>query len=430
MTLAGLRAGAWLSPSRVAVWAGAVIAVTAGTIAWTLSGHGLDDPAGHPIGTDFVSFWSVSWALHHGFGGVIYAPEALAALERALLRPAATPFYAWQYPPTALFLVYPFGWLPYLLALPVWLAIGLSAYLAALWRILPRPLVLWAGLGFPAVLLTLVHGQNALLTTALLGWALALLWQRPALAGILFGILTFKPQLGLLVPLALLAGGHWRTIAAAAATATGLMAAAALLFGLDSWRDFAHTTALSRAILDQELVPYFKMQSVFAAIRLAGGGLGLAYLCQAAVAAAAAALVCHLWRRPLDPEIKCAALLAATPLASPFFLDYDLMVLAPALAWLARKSLRDGLLPWEAAIYAAAALMPLATRAIGQHTHILVAPVAVAALLAVILRRVAVERRAHSTVSASEAAGAGSDAAAPDDAARRPGRQVKIADIA
>jgi len=146
--------------------------------AWTLSGHRLDAPAGHPIGTDLVSFWSVSWALPHGLRGVVYAPPALAALERALLNPAQTPFYAWQYPPSALLVVYPLGWLGYLPALALWLAIGLAAYLAALWRILPRPLVLWAGLGFPAVLLTIVHGQNALLTSALLGWALALILPR------------------------------------------------------------------------------------------------------------------------------------------------------------------------------------------------------------------------------------------------------------
>jgi alpha-1,2-mannosyltransferase len=427
VTLAGLREGAWLSQSRVAVWASAVIVVSIGTIAWTLSGHGLDDPDGHPIGTDFVSFWSVAWALHHGFRGVIYAPDALAALERALLRPAGTPFFAWQYPPTALFVVYPFGRLPYLAALVAWLAVGLASYLSALWRILPRPLVLWAGLGFPAVLLTLVHGQNALLTTALCGWALALLWQLPVIAGVLIGILSFKPQLGFLVPFALIAGGHWRSFASAALTALFLAAAAALLFGADAWRDFAHVSSLSRAILDQQLVPYFKMQSVFAALRLAGAPLGFAYLCQAAAAAAAAAVVVYVWRGPADADTKAAALLAATPLASPFFLDYDLMVLAPALAFLARRSLATGLLPWEAVAYAAAALVPLLTRAIGQHTHVLLAPLTVTALLAVILRRVVVEGR-HSTDSASDEAGAAATAPAGDG--RLSGRQVKIADIA
>jgi glycosyl transferase family 87 len=427
--LANLRNGAWLTPSRLRLWTAAAILCALVTIAWTLSGRGLEDPAGHPVGTDFVSFWSVSWALHHGHTDEIYHPTALAALERLLSASATTPFYAWQYPPIALPFVYPLAWLSYPWALCAWLAVGIAGYLSVLWRILPRPATLWLGLAFPAVFLTIVHGQNAFLTTALLGWALLLLPRRPAAAGVLIGLLTFKPQLGLLLPVALIAGGHWRTIAAACLTAIALMAATALVFGIDIWRDFAVSTQFSRAMLDQGLVPYFKLQSVFAAVRLPGGPLELAYLLQGLVAVAAAAVVGWGWRRPVGADLKAAALAAATPLATPFFLDYDLLVIAPAIAWLAGRSLREGGLPWERSILAMVALMPLFTRGIGEYTHVLVAPLAVAALLAVVVRRIAVESRSQSTARASgEDAGC---AFSPADAGERlPGRHVKIADIA
>jgi alpha-1,2-mannosyltransferase len=388
LTLAFLRDAAWLTPGRLRAYATAMIVVTACVVAWSLMGHGIEDPAGRPVGTDFVSFWTVSWALLHGHSGEIYVPMALAALEQTALQRAETLFYAWQYPPIALLVVWPLALLPYLWSLAIWLAVGLAGYLTAMWRILPRPLTLWAALGFPGVMLTIVHGQNALLTTSLLGWALLLLWQRPIAAGVLIGMLTFKPQLGLLLPVALIAGGHWRAIVAAGLTALGLMAASALVFGAAIWRDFWVSTPFAHAMLDLGLVPYFKMQSVFAAARLLGGPPAVAYGVQAVVALGAAAIVAWVWRHKADPDLKCAAVAAATPLATPFFLDYDLMVIAPAIAWLAGRALRDGARPWEGTVLALAATLPLVSRSVAEYTGILPAPLVVALLVGAVVARV------------------------------------------
>ena len=115
---------------------------------------------------------------------------------------------------------------------------GAALYLSALWRILPRRLTLWAGLAYPAVLVTIGHGQNALLTTGLLGWGLLLLPRRPVTAGILFGILAFKPQLALLAPVALIATGQWRAIGAAMFALLVLAIASDILFGSSVWVGF------------------------------------------------------------------------------------------------------------------------------------------------------------------------------------------------
>ena len=133
--------------------------------------------------------------------------------------------------------------------------------------IVPRALTLLLGLGFPAVLLTVTHGQNAFLTAGLLSWGLLLLPAQPVAAGVLIGALAFKPQLALLLPVALIAGGNWRAIVAASLTVLGLSAATVILFGAEIWRDFLASTALTQQMLDLGLVPYFKLQSVFAAIR-------------------------------------------------------------------------------------------------------------------------------------------------------------------
>src|SRR6185312_11844896 len=160
-----LRDAPWLTERRVRAYAAILIAFDLFAIAWALTGSGINDPSGKPIGTDFVSFWTVSAALHHGEAAAIYQPLHLAALEQPLTGRGDL-FYAWAYPPIA------------------WLLFGLGVYLQALWRILPRGLALAAGLAFPAVFITIAHGQNALLSAGLMGTGLALLSAQPVAAGI------------------------------------------------------------------------------------------------------------------------------------------------------------------------------------------------------------------------------------------------------
>jgi alpha-1,2-mannosyltransferase len=392
VTAAILREAPWLNRERLCGYATLLIVLSGAALAWLLMGHGIKDPAGRPIGTDFVSFWTVSRALIDGRQRLIYDPAALAAFERTILGGGAAPFYAWQYPPIALLIVYPLGLLPYLWALAAWLGVGLAGYLAALWRILPRPLTLWAGLAFPAVLIELLHGQNAFLTTALFTWGLLLLRARPAAAGVLFGILAFKPQLGLLVPVALVAGGHRRALAAAAVTVLVLASLPAALWGAGIWADFLRSMPFARTILETGLVPYYKLQSVFAAMRLAGGSVAAAGIAQTLAAVTAAAIVARAWHNSADPAIENATLLVAALLATPFLLDYDLMLLAPAIAWVAGKEIREGALPWERTALAAASVLPLIARPLGSATHFLLTPFVLAALFVALVARLRCDR--------------------------------------
>ena len=390
--VAFFRDAEWLTLDRARVYAGIVIALSVASIAYAFSGRGLEDPAGRAIGTDFVSFWTVSWALQNGNLHAIYDPQALAALEQSLLPRADAAFYAWQYPPTALLLVYPLAMMPYVAALCSWLAVGFSAYLSAMWRVFPRATALWIAIGSPAVFLTITHGQNAFLTTALLTWGLLSLRDRPSLAGILLGAASFKPQLALLLPFALSAGRYWKSAVAAGLTVLALSLATVMLFGVGVWRDFFDSTAFAHQILDQGLVPYFKMQSVFAAMRLCGGDLPAAYTAQSIVAVLAASAVVWIWRGSGDLSIKAAALLAATPLATPFVLDYDLLILAPAIGLVAGKIVETHPLPWEGTVLVLAAVLPLVARPIAEYTHFGLSPVVVAALSAVIALRCRAER--------------------------------------
>jgi alpha-1,2-mannosyltransferase len=389
--LAFLRDATWLTRGRVFGYSTALIAGTITVMAWVLSGHGMADPMGRPVGTDFLRLWTASYALLNGEGRAIYDPDAFFALERAVTQPPTPDFYPWNYPPSSLVITYPLALLPYLESLLTWIVLGLAAYLAALWRIFPKPLALWVGFAFPAVFWTVTHGQNSFLTTSLLCWGLLQLPRRPVLTGILFGVLTLKPHLGLLLPVALLAGRHWRALAIAAVTAVAFAAISAVLFGAGIWTDFLASTASTRTMLESglNLGHYYKMQSVFAAARLLGSSAFLAYTLQALAALGAAATVAWVWRRPNgDPDMKNAALMAATPLSTAFIFDYDLMLLAPAIAWLARRGITDGALPYERTTLVAVFFAPFVSRVVGMYTHLLIAPIFIAALVVVIVRRI------------------------------------------
>jgi alpha-1,2-mannosyltransferase len=389
--LAFLHDAPWLTLRRIVWYSTALIAATVAVMAWVLSGHGMADPMGRPVGTDFLRLWAASYALLNGEERAIYDPSAFFALEQAVTTPPTPDFYIWNYPPSSFLTVYPLALLPYLQSFAIWLALGLAAYLAALWRIFPKPLTLWVGLAFPAVFWTVTHGQNSFLTTSLFCWGLLQLPRRPVLAGILYGVLTFKPHLGLLIPVALVAGGHWRALAAAAATAVGLAAISVVLFGTGIWADFLASTASTRSMLESGLNfgHYYKMQSVFAAVRLLGFPKLVAYGVQGLAALGAAATVAWTWRRPTgDPEMKNAALMAVTPLSTAFIFDYDLMLLAPAIAWLARRGVTDGALPYERTTLVAVFFAPFVSRVVGMYTHLLLAPFVIAALVVVIVRRI------------------------------------------
>ena len=104
-----------------------------------------------------------------------------------------------------------------LCGLAIWLVASFAAYLATV-RAHPAATRkrCWIAAAFPAVFINIGHGQNGFLTAALLGGALHWLDRKPWLAGILIGLLAYKPQFGVLIPIALLAGQRWTTIGAAA----------------------------------------------------------------------------------------------------------------------------------------------------------------------------------------------------------------------
>jgi alpha-1,2-mannosyltransferase len=386
----------WLTRERVRAYFWILFALTAAaTVGWIALSHDGLDRLGKPLGTDFMSFWAASRIALSGHPALVYDPDVHAAAERAAFASAPVGYAAYFYPPLYLLLCLPLALMPYLGALAAWL--GLSGALC--WRAIRAilgeasvaPAVLL--LAFPGVFSTLGHGQNAFLTTALLGFGVLALDRRPILAGVCFGLLAFKPHLGLLIPVCLVMSGRWRSVLAAGGTVILFAAVTTAVFGTETWRAFFAVSTLARQTLEQGLVDPAKMQSVFAAVRLVHGPLGLAYGLQAIAALGAAGVVAVASRARAGGLAEGAVLACATLLASPFLLDYDLMILAIPMAWIVREARRTGFFPWEKTALFAAFVLPLISRTVAARLGVPLGPPVILALLVVASRRALAVRR-------------------------------------
>ena len=389
-----VRSGAWLTAARARGYSLILLAIAVvATAGWIAISDGLIDRNGKPVGTDFSNVYAAGTLTWQGRPAEAYQPAAQHAAEKAVFGGREVPFYGWHYPPFFLAVAFVVAAVPYAWGLAIWLAASLTAYLAAIRAILPRPETLLIAAAFPAVVVNIGHGQNGFLTTALLGGALHLLDRRPWIAGVLIGLLAYKPQFGVLIPVALLAGGRWSTIGAAVATVAALLALSFVTLGGGVWHAFADSMNFTQTVvLEQGTTGWEKIQSVFSALRMWGANVHTAYAVQIALALILAASLAWLWQGDAAFELKAAGLATASLLATPYVLDYDLVVLAIAIAFFAKHGLSRGFRDYEISLLAAAWTVPLLSRAIAGVTGLPLGLVVMLALYVFTVRRAVLDR--------------------------------------
>jgi arabinofuranan 3-O-arabinosyltransferase len=344
-------------------------------------GYWLYDAAGQSIDYDFVAVWAAGALTLAGNPAAAYDWTAHRAIEAAAVGHDFASYYGWHYPPPFLAPAAALAMLPYLAAMLVWLGLTLPAYLAAIRAIMGDRLALVLGCAFPGVLWNSSAGQNGFLTAALLGGMLVNLERRPLVSGVLLGLLTYKPQFGILFPLVLAFDGRWRVLIPAAATAGAMAAGSLLAFGVESWRAFFEWMPVtSAAVFADGRAGLNKLQSLFGVVRWLGGGMTTAMLAQGLLIAGATAALIAVNRRNIDGDIKKAALAVAALLATPYLYIYDFAVLAIALAYLMRLGLRHGFLPFEAAAIALACALVLMFPFVAVPTGFAAAVVVAAAI--------------------------------------------------
>jgi hypothetical protein len=301
------------------------------------AGGGLDIRA-HAVGRDFINLWA---GTRLAFAGDIKIPFDLAAYPEAITRlfGQPLPFHAWSYPPNALLLFWLFAQPPYFPALALWTVATFAAFAAVALSPLSREQRATAGILLmlaPASLINAAGGQNGFLTAALFIGGILWLDRRPLLAGVLFGLLTIKPQLGLALPFALVALGAWRTIAAAAITAGLLAGASVALFGFEPWWLYVDVTVPFHVFTLQRWEGFYTimMASVLAGGRTLGLSYPVALTLQVVIAVPVVAVAAWAVRRNGDPCRRAFVLAAAAPLATPYAFNYDLTALAGMLVWM------------------------------------------------------------------------------------------------
>jgi hypothetical protein len=272
-----------------------------------------------PLAPDFTMLWA-------GARFAVTSPHqtydwvAVTAAQMSL-RPPVGPL-PFPYPPSALPLMAPFGLLPFWPAFWSWTILSAVAFWTAARRITSSPLLAFI---MPQMVLAIVLGQTTLWIGALMIWGVLLLPVRPLLAGVLFGIAAaIKPQFAIMVPVAVIAGQHWRAIPGGA-IGFGAMLLVSLLFGPFLWRDWASVLGNHPAIVSGYGLDFLGA-SPMQALKV----LRLPIFLHALFVALAIGLV---WRafRDSDAKQRVLILLLATLIATPYAIRYELGMLAPSL---------------------------------------------------------------------------------------------------
>jgi arabinofuranan 3-O-arabinosyltransferase len=257
-------------------------------------------------------------------------------------------YFAWHYPPPFLFVASLLAMLPFTVGYAGWVYVSLLPYLAVMRAIVGHNFGLLLALAIPTVIVNSYVGQNGFLTAALIGGTIYLIPVRPVLAGICLGLLTYKPQYGLLFPVVLIAAGHWRVFVSAAVTAVVLAVASCLAFGIESWLAFFHwMPRFSQAFLTEGKATWWKLQSIFSLVRYFGGSEPLGWAFQWVLTASVAVVLALMWRSRVPYTMKAAALAAGTLLTTPYLFMYDMMVLAIPIGFLVRAGLNTGFRAYE-----------------------------------------------------------------------------------
>ena len=294
-------------------------------------------PGGKPLFLDYGVFQTMTRLAAQGQATSAYLSDLVGQHLVGFLDQRAPVTFGWFYPPYFFFYLYPFSGLMPLASYGGFMGFSAALFCSGIYMTWPNRATLWALFGFSGFWLNLNFGQNGFLTAGLVAWGLYWLEKKPVLAGIAIGLLSFKPQLGILFPLALVAGREWRCLFSALATVFFLVLSSLLVYGVGAWMDWAHALIRAQQELGQYgLEPLLKVTSYYSWVRQWGGSQTWAKMVQGGVTAGVAGCLWTVWRRPVPRSSKYALLILGALMASPYVLEYDLTWLAVWGVWWGR----------------------------------------------------------------------------------------------
>ena len=390
-----MRVTAWLRRDRTIALSGVALAGQSllffADMLWAFGAFG---PSRPPVAADFPSFYAAGTLTLGGMPELAYDQMAHWYAEQAVSGPDDPYIYFW-YPPAFLPICAALAKLPYMAAFVVFEAATLALCVLVSVRIAAIGGWSWIlpALAFPPVLWCLGLGQNAFLTAALFGAGTLSVDSRPVRAGVLFGLLCYKPHFAVLVPVALAAGGHARGLLAFAATVCLIAAGTVWLLGVEPWLRYLDALAAAAHVFGSGEILLAGSITPFGAARLIGWPIGVAMGVQGGASLIAAATVAWFWNRRSALPVRAASLIAGTLLSVPMALLYDLMGIGVCVAWLVRAGREGGFLPREKLLLAKVYLIALVSLPAGVAFHLPLGPLAPAIVLGLCVRRAAAATR-------------------------------------
>ncbi len=356
--------------SRLRLYALGILGICLVRFYWLISSStNWVDLQGKPIGNDFITFWSAGHLALEGRPEAAFVRELIYEAQR-LAVPGSDTIFLWHYPPTFMLLAAVLASIPYLASYVLFAGGSFVFYGAAVRKFLEQPYALLLIIAYPGTFLSIAHGQNSMLSTALLACAFLCLGPRPIIAGVFIGLLAFKPQLGLLLPLVLIASRQWVAFLSAATTTLLFIGVSVAVYGVELWITFFENASLVNDVMGRGLLHWDKMPSLYITLRMMGVSEVYAYVAHWGAAVITVAVLLRLWYFGGPSKLALAALVPAMLIVLPYIFDYEMTLLAIPIAILATDIAKRGGKKWEKVIVVLAFIAPLFLAGIGQNFHV------------------------------------------------------------
>ncbi len=325
-----------------------VVTSYGGYLVMLVTSDGMRTTDGVMVGGDYLVFRAGAMARDAASRVSYYEIGPFMQVLRGMYPDMGPGSFAWPYPPQMFMLVKPLAALPFIPGFLLWEGAFVVVFVLTLRSLWPDRYATLFAMASPAVFSAIITGQTGLLTGSMLALSAYNAERRPWLAGAAAALLTIKPQFGILLPIALVAGRQWRAVAAAAVLCTAVATVSVLAFGFDVWRAFARELVSHGQLLATEgAFPVGKLNTPFGGAAVVGIPHATAMTLQLVATAMLVVFVYVCWRRVAAIELRVAALAAATALATPYGFYYEMTILVPAMLLVGKHASERGWLPGE-----------------------------------------------------------------------------------
>lgn len=347
------------------------------------------------FGIDFADYYTAGhMAMSGELDNVYSVPAHRASMEQLL--GVVVPFtLPWRYPPVFLLAIIPFALLPFKISMVLWLGVTLAFAAVAIYRMLPEKRWLGAlALGFPGVFMNFRWGQNGFFSAAILAAGVGALETNPVFGGAMLGLLVYKPQFAVFPFLILLLTKRWKALLAGIGSALAISLVSLALFGAEQWVEFFRSLFVSSSNLmaDESAIIAAIQVSVYNAMLVLTEFPLVSILSQGLCSIGTIVAVCWIFRKSSRFTLKGAALVLGIPLAIPYLMQYDLMILAVPLVLLAYDYSQFGFRKKELLFTTLIWFLPVISWPLMRFTAIQICPLVLVFQLIVIILRVKREK--------------------------------------